>query len=117
MNKYEKIDYLEFPSANLKTTKAFFSSVFGWIFTDYGPEYIAFSNSTVNGGFYKSALNSTTQNGSALVVFYSENLESTQLRIEKAGGRIIKPVFSFPGGSRFHFTDPTGNEFAIWSDK
>jgi len=117
MSKNEKINYVEFPAKSLKATKEFFSQAFGWSFDDFGPEYCAFSNQGINGGFYLSELSSSTDNGAALIVFYSEDLEATQSRIEKAGGVIVKPVFVFPGGRRFHFTEPSGNEFAVWSDK
>ncbi len=117
MNEHEKINYVEFPARDLTATKAFFTQAFSWLFTDYGPEYTAFSNQGVDGGFYHSELQSTTSNGAALVVFYSSDIESTQSRVEQAGGVVIKPIFSFPGGRRFHFTEPSGNEFAVWSDK
>lgn len=116
MNEHEKINYVELPAKNIKATKAFFSKVFGWLFTDYGPDYIAFSNEGLDGGFFNSDLSASTAKGSALIVFYSANLEQTQSKIEQAGGTIIKPIFSFPGGRRFHFADPNGNEFAVWSD-
>jgi hypothetical protein len=115
--KHEKINYVEFPAVNIETAKTFFTSVFGWSFTDYGPEYTAFSNSGLSGGFYKSELSINTKNGSALIVLYSNQLEATLLKIEKSGGLIIKPIFTFPGGRRFHFSDPNGNEYAVWSDK
>lgn len=114
---HEKIDYVEFPSKDIKKTKTFFSQVFGWSFVDYGPEYTAFSDQRLNGGFFRSELSCSTENGSVLIVFYSSKLEQTQLKIEDAGGTIVKPIFSFPGGRRFHFSDPNGNEYAVWSDK
>ena len=117
MNEHEKINYVEFPAKNLQATKDFFAQVFGWSFEDYGLEYTAFSNQGLDGGFFKSVLESSTSNGAALIVFYSQNLEATQTKIEQAGGVIIKPPFSFPGGRRFHFAEPSGNEFAVWSDK
>lgn len=117
MSKHEKIDYVEFPSNDLAATKVFFTAVFGWSFTDYGPEYTAFSNQGLDGGFFKSERVSSTTHGAALIVFYSETLEATQVKVEAAGGSIIKPTFSFPGGRRFHFTDPHGNEYAVWSDR
>jgi predicted enzyme related to lactoylglutathione lyase len=117
MNEHEKINYIEFPAKDIGATKVFFKSVFGWSFEDYGPEYIAFSNQGIDGGFFKSELNSSTENGSALIVFYSNEIEKTQSKITDAGGDIIKPIFSFPGGRRFHFSDPNGNEYAVWSDK
>jgi len=117
MNEHEKINYVEFPSSNIQQTKHFFKNVFGWEFVDYGPEYTAFSNQGLDGGFYQSDLKSSTDNGSALVVFYSDDIETTREKIEKSGGTIIKPIFEFPGGRRFHFAEPVGNEFAVWSDK
>ena len=113
---HEKINYVEFPARDLKKTKRFFSDTFGWSFQDYGPEYIAFSGAGLNGGFYQSEQQSSTAQGAALIVLYSENLEATQQRIKSAGGTIVRPVFSFPGGRRFHFTEPSGNEWAVWSD-
>ncbi|PCI43104.1 MAG: glyoxalase [Proteobacteria bacterium] len=117
MNEHEKINYIEFPAKDIKIAKSFFQSAFDWSFIDYGDEYTAFSDAGINGGFFKSDLSTLTSHGSALVVLYSENLEETQLKIEHAGGSIIKEIFSFPGGHRFHFCDPNGNELAVWSDK
>ena len=116
MNEHEKINYVEFPAKDIEATKSFFTTVFGWVFEDYGPDYTAFSDEGLDGGFFKSDLTASTENGSALLVFYSKTLEQTQTKIEQAGGTIIKPIFSFPGGRRFHFGDPNGNEYAVWSD-
>ena len=116
MNEHEKINYVEFPAQDIKATKDFFSTVFGWSFVDYGPEYCAFSNAGIDGGFFKSNLSSSPANGSALIILYSSDLELTQNKIENAGGPIVKSIYSFPGGRRFHFCDPNGNEFAVWSD-
>ncbi len=116
MSNHEKIDYVEFPASNLKATKTFFSKAFGWVFTDYGPEYCDFTGQGLNGGFYKSEKAATAESGSALIIFFSNDLESTQKKVEEAGGTIIKEIFPFPGGHRFHFTEPSGNEFAVWSD-
>jgi len=116
MSNHEKINYVEFPAKNIESVKSFFTKIFNWKFVDYGPEYSAFENAGLNGGFYKSDLVSSTQNGSGLVVFYSNELEATQAKIEQAGGHIEKPIFAFPGGRRFHFCDPNGNEYAVWSD-
>ncbi|MCK5189831.1 MAG: VOC family protein, partial [Methylococcales bacterium] len=116
MNNHEKINYVEFPSKDIEVTKEFFTSVFGWSFVDYGPEYAAFSNAGIDGGFFKSDLTSSSEKGGALIVFYSKELEKTQSKIEDAGGSLLKPIYPFPGGRRFHFTDPGGNEYAVWSD-
>lgn len=116
MNEHEKLNYVEFASSDLEATKAFFEQAFGWTFVDYGSEYTAFSGQGLDGGFFKSNLYSNTDNGAALLVFYSENLEGTLIKVSAAGGKVIKPIFSFPGGRRFHFSEPSGNEFAVWSD-
>ncbi len=116
MNEHEKINYVELPAQNIEATKDFFTSVFGWSFVDYGPEYTCFLNAGIDGGFYKSELSASTKNGSVLIVFHSKDLEQTLAKIEDVGGSIIKPIFSFPGGRRFHFTDPSHNEYAVWSD-
>ena len=117
MNIHEKINYVELPARDLPATKLFFEQVFGWTFTDYGPEYCAFSDQGLDGGFFQSDLSSCAANGAALIVFYSERLEETRQKIETAGGSIVKPIFSFPGGRRFHFSDPNGNEYAVWTDR
>ena len=116
MHNHEKIDYVEFPATNMSATKKFFESVFSWEFEDYGPEYTAFVNQGLDGGFYKSELNVSAERGSALIVFYSNNLEGTLQKVVDSGGTIVKSIFSFPGGRRFHFTDPSVNEFAVWSE-
>ena len=117
MNIHEKINYIEFPAKDFNATKEFFGSVFGWSFVDYGPEYMAFDEQGFTGGFYLSELKSTMKKGAALIVFFSNDLLSTQSKIESSGGLIKVPIFTFPGGERFHFCDPNGNEFAVWSDQ
>lgn len=117
MPNHEKIDYLEYAAHNLVATKEFFINVFAWRFTDYGPDYTAFDKQGLEGGFYRAELVSNSDQGAALTVFYSNDLEATQQKISDHGGKIVKPIFDFPGGRRFHFTEPSGNEFAVWSDK
>jgi len=116
MNQHEKLNYVEFAANDLESTKAFFSKIFGWSFVDYGSEYVAFSNEGLDGGFFKAELSSRTENGGALLIFYSSDIEATLEKVMKNGGRIIRPIFEFPGGCRFHFTEPSGNEFAVWSE-
>ncbi|MDH5821994.1 VOC family protein [Luteimonas sp. RD2P54] len=116
MPAHEKINYVEYPARDLAATKRFFQDAFGWAFEDYGPDYAAFSGQGLDGGFFRSELAARTSQGSALVVFYSERLEETLAKVVAAGGEVVKPVFSFPGGRRFHFTEPSGNEFAVWSE-
>ncbi|MCT9810729.1 VOC family protein [Acidovorax sp. Be4] len=115
MPAHEKINYVEYPARDLAATQAFFQAAFGWTFEQYGPDYAAFSGQGLDGGFYRADMASTTAQGSALIVFYSEQLEDTLAKVTAAGGQIVKPVFAFPGGRRFHFTEPSGNEFAVWA--
>ena len=117
MSKHEKINYLEYPAKDIDATKVFFTNTFAWQFTDYGPGYTAFDNQGLEGGFYQADLVSDSDKGAALTVFYSDDLEATQEKVKSSGGVIVKAIFDFPGGRRFHFTEPSGNEFAVWSDK
>ena len=116
MKNHNKINYIEIPSKNIEVSKKFFTEVFGWKFVDYGPDYCSFGNEGIDGGFYRADLTVSTDTGSALVVLYSSELEATQSKIEESGGKIKRPIFDFPGGRRFHFTDPNGNEYAVWSE-
>ncbi len=111
----EKINYLEYPAIDLTATKVFFQAVFAWEFVDYGPDYTAFANQGVDGGFYRSDKSSRADQGAALTVFLSDDLDATQARVIAAGGTVSTPIFDFPGGRRFHFLEPSGNEFAVWS--
>ena len=112
----KKIDYIELPARDLVAVKTFYSDVFGWSFEDYGPEYCAFRDGRLDGGFYKSDQHSATSNGSVLVVLYATDLEASLVKVTENGGTIVRDIFSFPGGRRFHFADPNGNELAVWSD-
>ena len=116
MSESEKINYIELPATNIELVKAFYQNTFDWQFVDYGNDYTAFNDGFINGGFYKSEQACTTANGSVLIVLYAKNLENSVAKVVNNNGRIIKPIFEFPGGRRFHFTDPCGNELAIWSD-
>lgn len=117
MSTQDQIDYVELPSRDLDKTRAFFSEVFSWEFKDYGMDYTYFSDQGISGGFYRSVKTASNATGTALVVLYSTDLAATQKKIVAAGGQITRPIFTFPGGARFHFTDPTGNEYGVWSDK
>lgn len=117
MSNHHKINYVEFPSTDLLATKAFFTQVFDWRFTDYGTEYTAIEEGGLDGGFFQSDQSALTENGSVLVVLYSSDLDQTLQAVTGAGATINKPIFSFPGGERFHFIEPGGNELAVWSDK
>lgn len=110
-----KIDYIEFNVGHIERAKAFYGSAFGWSFTDYGPDYCEFQDGRLTGGFAKS--DNVTARGGPLVILFADDLDAIQAKVEGAGGRIVKPIFSFPGGRRFHFADPEGYELAVWSDK
>lgn len=116
MKETGKINYVEIPSRNLEATKAFFTSAFGWSFVDYGPDYVAIENAGLDGGFYKSDKGCSPEGGSVLVVLYSSELEETVKKVTSSGGKVVQDIFDFPGGRRFHFTDPNGNEYAVWSE-
>ncbi len=111
----EKLNYVEFPAKDLTKTKDFFSKAFGWSFIDYGPNYTAFEDCGLDGGFFQSDLSSRVVNGSALLVILSEDIESSYRKVVESGGIITKEVFEFPGGKRFHFIEPSGNELAVWT--
>ena len=113
---HHKINYLEIPAKDIGLAKKFFTEVFEWRFVDYGPEYSCFEEAGMMGGFYKADVASSTKKGAGLIVIYSKELEVTQAKVEQAGGSIMKEVFAFPGGRRFHFADLNGNEFAVWSN-
>lgn len=107
------IDYIEFNVADIARAKAFYGGAFGWTFTDYGPDYCEFTDGRMKGGF--DATGPVTPGG-PLVVLYGTDLAETMGRIEAAGGQIVKPIFEFPGGGRFHFSDPDGYELAVWTE-
>jgi predicted enzyme related to lactoylglutathione lyase len=109
-----RIDYVEFPALNVADTKRFYSEVFGWTFTDYGPDYTSFGDGRLSGGFTKAAEIGT---GGPLVVIYAANLEASKEAVVAQGGKVTKEPFDFPGGRRFHFADPSGNVLAVWSDQ
>ena len=115
-SNHHKINYIEFPAHNLEATTTFFNEVFGWEFTNYGPDYTAVNNQDLDGGFYRCELSGRINKGAALIVFYSSDLESTEQLIVSCGGQIVQDIFEFPGGRRFHFTEPSGNEMAVWSE-
>ena len=117
LKQHEKINYVELPAVNIEATKAFFTQVFGWSFTDYGPDYADTPAGGLMIGFYTADLTSTYATGGGLITLYSEDLEGTLEKIKSAGGVVTQPIFSFPGGRRFHFSEPSGNELAVWSDK
>lgn len=108
-----KINYIEFGATDLRAIRDFYEKAFGWSFKDYGSEYLAFNDGNLDGGF---TTQSKPGNG-PLVILYSANLDQTKERVLHAGAKLVQDIYDFPGGRRFHFADPSGNELAIWSDK
>jgi predicted enzyme related to lactoylglutathione lyase len=110
-DQHNRIDYIELAARDIAAIKRFYENVFGWKFEDYGPDYTSFNDGRLSGGFSTER----TAAPGALIVLYVAGLEDAQKKVEGAGGKVTKAIFSFPGGRRFHFTDPSGNELAVWS--
>ena len=109
-----QIDYLEFPSANGLKSREFFETAFGWRFLSYGPSYSAFEDAGIAGGIQGDAGEATA---TPLVVVRTGDLEKAEQKVVAAGGLITRPAFDFPGGRRFHFREPGGNELAVWIER
>ena len=114
-----QINYIELPATEIEATKRFYSDVFGWKFQDYGPDYTSFHDGNLAGGFTKES-QSVGADGKKtrgpLVVIYATSLEDCYAKVTAAGGKIVREIFGFPGGRRFHFADPNGNELSVWSE-
>ncbi len=104
-----RISFVELPTGNVGVTKTFYSTVFGWQLTDFGPSYTCTMTGDVDLGLQGDTAEATS---APLAVIAVDDLEQTLAAVEKSGGTIIKPIFAFPGGRRFHFRDPSGNELA-----
>lgn len=107
------IDYVELPGGKLDESKRFYAAAFGWRFVDYGPSYVAVEDAGLDAGLQGDPQEATA---APLVILYAEHLESMQDAVIAAGGEIRRRISSFPGGRRFHFRDPAGNELAVWSE-
>jgi predicted enzyme related to lactoylglutathione lyase len=115
MSTHHTIDYIEFTVRDLAAAKGFYTSAFGWQFNDYGPEYAGIKGGSGEvGGLHQTSEPRTT---GPLVILYSDDLEKSVAAVRAAGGRVIQEPYAFPGGRRFNFTDPSGNELAVWAKK
>ena len=114
MTPENRIDYVEIPVTDIARARAFLEAMFGWEFKAWGDDYLSFNDGRLNGGVRKSQEPAPATG--VLLVFYSPDLERDVERVRELGGSISQDIFSFPGGRRFHFVDPVGTEFAIWSD-
>ena len=113
-NTHHHFNYIELPTTNMAAMKSFYSAVFGWSYVDYGPNYAAIIGAGVDGGFDVASDRKPSRDG-ALIVIYSDDIEESLKAVKSAGGKITIPIFTFPGGKRFHFVGPSGNELAIWT--
>lgn len=113
---HHQLNYVELPCRQLAASVQFFQRVFAWQFVDYGPEYSSFTKASagIDGGFYQAPLVVDSQTGAPLLVLFANDLDACQTQVLASGGEICKAIFSFPGGRRFHFRCPSGNEFAVW---
>ena len=111
----KRIDYVEIPVTDPAKAREFFAAMFGWEFQEWGPDYLSFNDGRLEGGLRRS--DEPAPASGVLLVFYSENLEHDAQQVKDLGATISQDIFDFPGGRRFHFVDPVGNEYAMWSDK
>ncbi len=112
MRPENRIDYVEIPVTDIKKAREFLAAMFGWSFQEWGDDYVSFNDGQLNGGLCRA----TPPASGTLLVFYSTDLERDLERVKELGATITKDIFSFPGGRRFQFLDPTGTEYAIWSE-
>lgn len=113
MRPENRIDYVEIPVTDLPRARTFLEAMFGWEFQEWGDEYFSFNDGRLDGGLRKA--DDAALASGVLLVFYSDDLERDVEKVQALGGSISREIFSFPGGRRFHFIDPVGNEYAIWS--
>ena len=112
---HHAISYVELNVTDLAATRAFYESAFGWEFNDYGPTYAGIRAPDGQGEI--GGLNATTApvRGGPLVLLYSDDLDATVTAVEAAGGQVVSGPYDYPGGRRFHFTDPSGNELGVFA--
>jgi predicted enzyme related to lactoylglutathione lyase len=114
-NTHHAIDYIELGVTDLPATRSFYEAAFGWTFNDYGPEYAGIRSADGEGEVGGLSTFATPSPGGPLVLLFSDDLDATAAAVEQAGGSIINGPYEFPGGRRFQFTDPSGNELGVWS--
>jgi len=112
---HHAIDYIELMVTDLPAAKEFYSSAFGWAFNDYGGEYAGIRSPDGEGEVGGLNPARAPQRGGPLVLLYSDDLDATVSAVESAGGQILEGPYEFPGGRRFHFADPSGNELGVWA--
>lgn len=112
---HQAIDYVELGVTDLPAAKAFYEQAFGWRFTDYGPEYAGIAAPDGDGEVGGLNAGGEPGRGGALVLLFSDDLDATVTAVREAGGEVIEGPYAFPGGRRFHFADPSGNELGVWA--
>lgn len=113
MREEGRIDYIEIPVTDLDKSREFFGQLFGWEFQEWGPDYYSFNDGRLDGGLRRSE--EPAPASGVLLVFYTEDIDRDYARVKQLGATISQEVIEFPGGKRFHFTDPVGTEFAMWT--
>ncbi|MBF6453104.1 VOC family protein [Nocardia cyriacigeorgica] len=118
-HRHHAIDYIEIAVTDLPAAKRFYTEAFGWQFNDYGPAYAGIRNpaGAENAEVGGLALAEQVRHGGPLVLLYSDDLDGSVRAVEAAGGTVVNGPYEFPGGRRFHFTDPSGNELGVWAEK
>lgn len=107
----ERLNYVELPATDIAKAKAFYEKAFGWSLTEFGPSYAGTTTGDVDLGLQADKAEAPK---APLAIVETKDLEAALKSVTAAGGKITKPIFAFPGGRRFHFTDPSGNELAVW---
>lgn len=106
-----RLNYVELPAGEIGATRSFYEQAFGWTMTEFAPTYAATTSGDVDLGL---DADKADQPSAPLPVIEVSDVEAALAAVEQAGGTIVRPIFSFPGGRRFHFRDPSGNELAAW---
>jgi predicted enzyme related to lactoylglutathione lyase len=114
--RHHTFDYIELAAPDLAAAKTFYAAAFGWEFTDYGPAYTGIRRPGGEGEIGGLNPDRPAGAGLPLVILYSDDLDATLASVTGAGGTVTEGPFEFPGGRRFHFTDPAGNELAVWTE-
>lgn len=118
MHRHHAIDYIEFTVTDLAAAKRFYADAFGWEFTDYGPQYSGIRDPAGDTAPEVGGLSQDSQvrSGGPLVLLFSVDLDRSVEAVTRAGGTVVNGPYDFPGGRRFHFTDPSGNELGVWAE-
>ena len=115
LHRHHSVDYIEIPVVDVAAAKRFYGSAFGWTFNDYGPDYAGIQDprrAAEVGGLAKT---DSVRPGGPLVLLFSGDLDASVKAVVESGGSIVNGPYEFPGGRRFEFSDPSGNELGVWA--